>query len=68
MAVHGLGGYLRLVVVTFLTLVVVPTLYYLLERGKGNLVKGKEWFDGMQWRLFFQIAGEKGDIVGRDIQ
>ena len=52
-----------LVVATFLTLVVVPTLYYLLERGKGSLLVDKEWLDGKRWGLYSLLSGDKGDMV-----
>jgi multidrug efflux pump len=47
-----------LLAATFLTLVVVPTLYFLLEQGKENLVLGKNRLDRKRWGLYSLLSGE----------
>jgi multidrug efflux pump len=48
-----------LMVSTFLTLVVVPTLYFLLERSKERMVEGKEWWERKRMELYVELSGEK---------
>ena len=56
-----------LVVATFLTLVVVPTLYFMLERSKERMVKGNEWFDRLRWGKIYQgLAGESGKMLKKN--
>ncbi|MCI5223126.1 MAG: efflux RND transporter permease subunit, partial [Candidatus Electrothrix sp. AR4] len=50
-----------LMVSTFLTLVVVPTLYFLLERGKENAVAGKGWLERKRLEAYVLLSGEKGN-------
>ena len=57
-----------LVVATFLTLVVVPTLYFILERSKENLVFAKNWLSQKRWELYPLLAGEKAKGVGHEIK
>jgi type II secretory pathway component PulF len=46
-----------LIVATFLTLVVVPTLYYLMERTGTRLSKLKEKINQIYWKPFPYLAG-----------
>jgi multidrug efflux pump subunit AcrB len=48
-----------LMVATFLTLVVVPTLYFLLERSKEELAAGKSWWERKRLEVYGMLAGEK---------
>ncbi|MCI5147593.1 MAG: efflux RND transporter permease subunit, partial [Candidatus Electrothrix sp. AR3] len=48
-----------LLVSTFLTLVVVPTLYFLLERSKENAVAGKGWLKQKRLEVYFLLSGEQ---------
>jgi len=54
-----------LLVSTFLTLVVVPVLYFLIERSKEMFVAGKERFEQKRMRLYLALSGEKGEVEGR---
>ncbi|MDU9050733.1 MAG: efflux RND transporter permease subunit [Candidatus Electrothrix sp. Rat3] len=49
-----------LLVSTFLTLVVVPVLYYLIERSKEMFVAGRDAFERKRMNLYLVLAGEKG--------
>ncbi len=48
-----------LIVATFLTLVVIPTLYFLLERGKEDLSAAKKWLGRKRWELYPLLSGER---------
>ncbi|MCI5126878.1 MAG: efflux RND transporter permease subunit, partial [Candidatus Electrothrix sp. AR5] len=48
-----------LLVSTFLTLVVVPVLYFLIERSKEMFVAGREWFERKRMEMYVALAGEK---------
>ncbi len=48
-----------LMVSTFLTLVVVPTLYFLLERSKERIAEGKAWWERKSMELYVELSGEK---------
>ena len=48
-----------LMVATFLTLVVVPTLYFLFERIKENLHIARIWLSEKKWALYPMLAGEQ---------
>ena len=48
-----------LVVATFLTLVVVPTLYYLIEHLGGKWQQLKSWAHRMYWKPYTWLVGEK---------
>ncbi len=50
-----------LVVATFLTLVVVPTLYYLFERLGEKQQQGRQWAKRMYWKPYAWLAGETED-------
>jgi predicted RND superfamily exporter protein len=47
-----------LLIATFLTLVVVPTLYFLLERSKEGLAAGWRWQERKKVELYQVLAGE----------
>jgi multidrug efflux pump subunit AcrB len=47
-----------LLVATFLTLVVVPTLYFLLERSKEGLAEGWMWWERRRAGVYRVLAGE----------
>lgn len=51
-----------LIVATFLTLVVVPTLYYLLEQIRENLRNGKDWLNKKRWDMYPVLSGERCKI------
>ncbi len=48
-----------LIVSTFLTLMVVPTFYYLLERSKEIMVQGLHWFYRKRWEAHLLLSGER---------
>jgi CzcA family heavy metal efflux pump len=48
-----------LIVATFLTLMVVPTLYYLLERSKEIMIQALHWFYRKRWKAHLLLSGEK---------
>lgn len=48
-----------LLVATFLTLVVVPTLYFLLERSKEGLAEGWKWMERKKVEAYRVFSGEK---------
>ncbi|CAK8725201.1 Acriflavin resistance protein [Candidatus Electrothrix laxa] len=50
-----------LLVSTFLTLVVVPVLYFLIERSKEMFVEGRDAFERKRMKLYVVLAGEKGE-------
>ena len=50
-----------LLVSTFLTLVVVPVLYFLIERSKEMFVAGREWFERKRMETYLVLSGEKGE-------
>ncbi|MGB5686555.1 MAG: efflux RND transporter permease subunit, partial [Candidatus Electrothrix sp.] len=54
-----------LLVSTFLTLVVVPVLYFLIERSKEMFVAGRERFERKRMELYVVMAGEKEKVEGR---
>ncbi|MDH3330223.1 MAG: hypothetical protein OEM01_13415 [Desulfobulbaceae bacterium] len=54
-----------LLVSTFLTLVVVPVLYFLIERSKEMFVAGRERFERKRMELYMVMAGEKEEVEGR---
>uniref|UniRef100_UPI004056EEC6 hypothetical protein n=1 Tax=Candidatus Electronema sp. TaxID=2698783 RepID=UPI004056EEC6 len=41
-----------------MAVVVVPTLYFLLERGKENFVAGGNWLDMKRQELYASLSGE----------
>jgi multidrug efflux pump len=47
-----------LLIATFLTLVVVPTLYFLLERSKEGLAEGWMWWERKKVGMYRVLAGE----------
>ena len=47
-----------LLIATFLTLVVVPTLYFLLERGKEGIAEAGRWCEREKVRVYRVLAGE----------
>ncbi|MCW5201898.1 efflux RND transporter permease subunit [Desulfobulbus sp. US4] len=52
-----------LLVSTFLTLVVVPVLYFLIERSKEMFVAGREWFERKRMELYVVLAGKKEESI-----
>ncbi|MCI5166346.1 MAG: efflux RND transporter permease subunit [Candidatus Electrothrix sp. GM3_4] len=48
-----------LLVSTFLTLVVVPVLYFLIERSKEMFVAGRERFEQKRMKMYVVLAGEE---------
>jgi len=48
-----------LLVSTFLTLVVVPVLYFLIERSKEMFVAGRKWFERKRMEMYVVLAGKK---------
>ncbi|MCW5213435.1 efflux RND transporter permease subunit, partial [Desulfobulbus sp. TB] len=49
-----------LLVATFLTLVVVPVLYFLIERGKELFAAGWQWYLRKRIEWYWVLTGEKG--------
>jgi len=47
-----------LLIATFMTLVVVPTLYFLLERSKEGLAEGGTWIERRKVEAYRVLAGE----------
>ncbi|MCI5179441.1 MAG: efflux RND transporter permease subunit [Candidatus Electrothrix sp. AW3_4] len=52
-----------LLVATFLTLVVVPVLYFLIERSKELLAAGWKWYLRKRIEWYWVLTGEKGDEI-----
>ena len=52
-----------LMVATFLTLVVVPVLYFLIERSKELLAAGWKWYLRKRIEWYWVLTGEKGDEI-----
>ncbi len=50
-----------LIIATFLTLVVVPSMYYLQQRAREQSVRWYGWLHGWYWRLYGRLFGEGGD-------
>jgi predicted RND superfamily exporter protein len=48
-----------LLVATFLTLVVVPVFYFLIERSKEIFVAGREEFERKRMEAYLVLAGEE---------
>lgn len=48
-----------LLVATFLTLVVVPVLYFLIERSKELFATGREWYARKRVEVYLVLSGEK---------
>jgi predicted RND superfamily exporter protein len=48
-----------LLVATFLTLVVVPVLYFLIERSKELFAAGREQYERKKLEVYVVLAGEK---------
>jgi Cu/Ag efflux pump CusA len=47
-----------LTIATFLTLVVVPSMYYLLERSKERSSALRTWLHATYWGIYLRLFGE----------
>jgi multidrug efflux pump subunit AcrB len=48
-----------LLVATFLTLIVIPTLYFLLEQGREKISSASNWLGKKRWELYPLVSGER---------
>jgi hypothetical protein len=48
-----------------MAVVVVPTLYFLLERSKKNLAAGGNWLDRKRLELYASLSGEGGSASAK---